>query len=111
MKKFVQPGDVVTLAMPYDRTSGQGVKVGNFIGICSGDALNTINQEVKLEGVFVVDKVSAQAWTQGVAIYWDDSAKNFTTTSSANTRAGIAMLAAANPSSTGTILLVPTNGA
>jgi predicted RecA/RadA family phage recombinase len=50
-------------------------------------------------------KVSAQAWTEGAKIYWDDTAKNFTTTSGGNTLAGVAAAAAANPSATGKVRL------
>jgi predicted RecA/RadA family phage recombinase len=52
-----------------------------------------------------VAKVSAQAWTVGAPIYWDDTAKLFTTTSTSNTLAGVAVAAAANPSATGRVRL------
>ena len=35
-------------------------------------------------------KVSGQAWAAGVNIYWDNAAKNFTTTSAGNTLVGVA---------------------
>lgn len=38
-------------------------------------------------------------------MYWDDSAKLMTTTSSSNTLAGVAVAAAANPTATGKVRL------
>ena len=105
MKNYVQEGDSLTLAAPYNVSSGGGFKVGSIIAIAAGDALSGATVVGLLEGVFTVAKVSAQAWTAGALIYWDDSAKNFTTTSSANTLAGVAVAAAANPSSTGRLRL------
>jgi predicted RecA/RadA family phage recombinase len=61
--------------------------------------------QIARRGVFTHAKTSAQAWTQGAKIYWDDSNKVFTTTASGNTLVGAAVLAAANPSATGTVLL------
>jgi predicted RecA/RadA family phage recombinase len=43
-----------------------------------------------------------------VLIYWDDTAKNFTTVSTSNKIVGVAVAAASNPSSTGIVRL---NGA
>lgn len=56
-------------------------------------AMNTV--AANAENVFVyrankvrAPKVAAQAWVALGPIYWDDTAKNFTTTSTANTLAG-----------------------
>ena len=60
------------------------------------------------EGIIEYEKTSAQAWTVGVTVYWDDTNSVFTTVSTSNTKAGIAVEAAANPSSTGMLLLMPS---
>lgn len=91
MKNYVQPGKTITLAAPYDVTSGQGAKVGSVIGIAATDIKSGIRGEFDVVGVFDVAKATSQAWTEGLLIYWDDSAKNFTSTSSANTKAGVAV--------------------
>ena len=106
MKNAVQAGNVLTLTAPYSRTSGQAVKVGSIIAICTADAGSGATVEAAVVGVFDVAKVSAQAWaTVGLPIYWDDSAKLFTTTSSSNTLAGVNVATAANPSATGRVRL------
>lgn len=105
MKNYVQPGDTVTVAAPYDVASGGGALVGAIFGIAGGDALSGADVQLTRVGVFTHAKTSAQAWTVGAKLYWDNSAKVFTTTSSGNTLVGVAAAAAANPSATGTVLL------
>jgi predicted RecA/RadA family phage recombinase len=58
-----------------------------------------------VEGVWTMAKTSAQAWTVGARIYWDDTAKLCTTTATSNTLIGVATAIAANPSSTGNVRL------
>jgi predicted RecA/RadA family phage recombinase len=106
MKNFIQRGDTVTLVAPYAlASSGLGVKVGSIVGVCVAAASSGADVEVALVGVFDVKKTSAQAWTVGALVYWDDSAKEFTTTSTSNTLAGVAVVAAGNPSATGRVRL------
>ncbi|HGG04732.1 MAG TPA: DUF2190 family protein [Aliiroseovarius sp.] len=105
MKNYIQPGDTVTVAAPADVLSGAGVLVGALFGVAAYDALTAADVEISRRGVFDLAKTSAQAWTQGAKIYWDNSAKVCTTTASGNTLIGVAVLAAANPSSTGRVLL------
>ncbi len=106
MKNFVQTGDVLTLTAPYDVASGAAFKVGGIIAIATSAALSGATVEGAVGGVYDVAKVSAQAWaTVGLAIYWDDSAKLFTTTSSGNTLAGANIATAANPTATGRVRL------
>jgi predicted RecA/RadA family phage recombinase len=42
--------------------------------------------------------VSANTFAVGAVVYWDDTAKVVTSTASGNTRVGLAVTAAANPS-------------
>ena len=105
MKNYIQKGDVITLAAPYDVLSGAGALAGTVFGVATVSALSGADCEFQLVGVVDLPKVSAQAWTQGAAIYWDNTAKLVTTVSSANTKIGTAVLAAANPSDTGRVRL------
>lgn len=108
MKNYVQDGDTLSLVAPYDRLSGQGMLVGSIFGVAAVDALSGASVEAEVDGVFDIEKVSAQAWTAGALIYWDDTAKNATSVSTSNKLIGVAVQAAANPSSTGRVRL---NGA
>jgi predicted RecA/RadA family phage recombinase len=105
VKNLVKKGDVLSLTAPYDRTSGQGMKVGSIFGVAIADALSGAAVEAQVVGVFELNKTSAQAWTQGAKIYWDDTAKEATSVSTSNTLIGVATEAAANPSSTGKVRL------
>lgn len=108
MRNYVQPGETMTLAAPYQVAGGAGLLVGSIFAVATGDAANGAAVEGRIVGVYDLAKVSAQAWTVGALIYWDDSAKNCTTTSSGNKLIGVAAAAAANPSATGRVRL---NGA
>ncbi|WP_353472329.1 DUF2190 family protein [Salipiger sp. H15] len=105
MKNFIQPGANLTVAAPYDVSAGAGLLVGALFGIAQDAAASGGDVVMVRGGVFEVAKTSAQAWTIGAKIYWDDTNKLFTTTATSNTLCGVALAAAANPSETGTVLL------
>jgi len=102
---YVQPGDIITLAAPYDRTTGQGAQVGSLFGVALQTVLNGIDGEFNTKGVWTLAKTSAQAWTQGQKIYWDNSNKRCDSDSTVGMLIGVASAAAANPSSTGDVRL------
>ena len=105
MRNYIQPGNALTLVAPYDRLSGDGMKVGSIFAVATTDALTGDLVEGTTMGVYELNKLAAQAWTVGAKIYWDDAAKECTTVSTANTLIGVATAAAANPSSTGRVRL------
>ena len=103
---YIQAGDVLTVAAPADVASGAGVLVGGLFGIAMTTVLSGADVEVKTTGVFEMAKTSAQAWaTVGLPIYWDNTAKEATTTATSNKLIGINVATADNPSATGTVLL------
>jgi predicted RecA/RadA family phage recombinase len=105
MKNFVQTGDVLTLTAPYAVAAGAAFKVGSIVAVATSAAESAATVEGITTGVVDVAKVSAQAWTVGAPIYWDDTVKLFTTVSTSNTLAGAAVAVAANPSATGRVRL------
>lgn len=108
MKNFVQRGEIVTLAAPYDVASGAGLLVGAIFGVATSAALSGEPVETAVCGVYELAKTSAQAWTVGAKVYWDDTAKVCTTVPTSNTLIGIAVEPATNPSPRGIVRL---NGA
>jgi predicted RecA/RadA family phage recombinase len=109
MKNFVQDGCVVTLTAPSGGvTSGKGVKVGSIIAIAATTQAAAASFEGAVTGVFDVDKATGAAWAEGDLLYWDDTAKNFTKTSTSNTKSGYAVSAAASGDATGRMRLVPS---
>ncbi|TPQ50309.1 hypothetical protein C2U72_14065 [Prosthecomicrobium hirschii] len=105
MKNFVQRGDILTLVAPYDVAAGAGLLVGAIFGVATSPALSGATVEAAVSGVFELPKTSAQAWTVGAKVYWDDAAKLCTTVNTSNTLIGVAVAAAANPSATGLVRL------
>ena len=102
MKNYVQPGVSITVTAAAAASSGDGVKMGNLLGnlfgIASGDAAIGEKLVLTTEGVFDMPKVSANTFDVGALVYWDDTAKVVTSTASGNTRVGLAVSSAANPS-------------
>lgn len=98
MKNYVQKGENLTLAAPYDVTSGGGVKTGLIFGVAAGDALSGADVDLVTVGVFDLPKVSTDTFAVGAAVYWDNTAKLMTSTTSGNTKVGVAITAAGNPS-------------
>src|SRR5690349_14065422 len=103
MKTFVQNGEAIELVAPYDRLSGEGALVGSIFGVATVDVLSTATANFITQGVVTLRKTSAQAWTLGVLIYWDNTNKEATTAAAAgaNKLIGVAAAVAANPSATG----------
>ena len=79
-----------------------------IFGVATSPAPSGATVEAAACGVFELAKTSAQAWTVGAKVYWDDAAKLCTTVNTSNTLISVAVAAAANPSATG---LVRLNGA
>jgi predicted RecA/RadA family phage recombinase len=104
MKNYVQRGETLTLAAPYDRLSGQSALVGAVFGVASGDVLSGVDGEFVTEGVFDLPKATGVI-SQGAKVYWDNSAKNLTTTSSGNTLIGVAVVAAGSSDATARVRL------
>jgi predicted RecA/RadA family phage recombinase len=100
MKNFVQRGNTLTLTAPAAVVSGQPIIVGSVFGIVNGDAASGDPMDVDVVGVFNLPKVAADAFAEGAAVYWDNTAKLVTSTTTGNTKIGVAVTAAANPSAT-----------
>lgn len=99
MKNYVQEGCRVKLAAPYARLSGEGALVGSIFGVALKDLANAEEGEFQLEGVVELAKASG-ALTQGAKVYWDNSAKNLTSTSMSNTLVGVVIVAAGSSDTT-----------
>lgn len=112
MKNRVCNGDVLDFTAPSGGvTSGVAVKIGALIAIAVITAAQGEAATGHTEGVFdhaAATHATDQAWAVGDVIYWDDTAKVFTKTSSGNTKAGYAVAVKASTAATGRIRLVPT---
>jgi predicted RecA/RadA family phage recombinase len=105
MKTFLQDGESLTFIAPAAVTAGVGVKIGDILVIPNVTAAISVPFTGIRNGVVEHAKLSAQAWTEGQRVHWDDTNKRFTTVTTGNFTAGVAYEVAANPSATGKVLL------
>jgi predicted RecA/RadA family phage recombinase len=112
MKTEIQRGIVLTLIAPYaltnTATAAAGFKVGSAIGVAVASAANGASFQGALEGTFQVTSDTGAAWTAGDLIYWDNTNKYFTKTSTSNSKCGIAGADKASGTALGIVRLVPT---
>lgn len=105
MKNYVQPGDTLTLTAPYAVTSGQGAQVGALFGLAKTDIPNGGSGEFLMVGVNDITKAAGIAFTQGALVYWDNTARNVTSTASGNKLIGATTQAAAGGDATARVKL------
>ena len=106
MNNFIQPGNVVTLTAPsLGVVTGTPYKIGQLIVVAAASVAQTLPFEGATRGVFTLPKATGQTWSEGALVYWDNSAKKFTTTSGGNTLAGCAVAEAATGDATGSVRL------
>lgn len=110
MNNFVQPGHVIPFTVAgVAAVAGAAIKVGDLLVIPQTAAIVGAVCQGLVEGVVDVAKVSAQAWTEGQQINWDNTAKLFTSVTTGNFRAGTAVRVEANPTATGRVRLAGVN--
>lgn len=105
MKNFVQVGHQVPVIALASVSAGQGVLIGSLFGVAVHDAASGDPLELSLEGVYRMAKATGAAWTVGARLYWDDTAKNVTTTASTNKLIGVALEAADSAATSGVLRL------
>lgn len=105
---FIQPGKQLDLTAPTGGvTTGVGTLVGRIFAVALKTAAATVAFVGGLSGVWSLAKTSAQAWAVGDKIYWDNTNKRADNVPTAGFRfIGICTVAAANPSSTGKVLIL-----
>lgn len=102
---YIQPGNVITLAAPYQRNTGLGAQVGSIFGVALQTVANGVDGEFQTTGVWYLAKLSTDEWAQGDKVYWDNSNKRCDTDPTVGMLIGVATEAAANPSSSGYVRL------
>lgn len=107
MKNYIQKGDHLDLAAPANVKSGDLVFVGSIFGVAAIDALAGQPVILTTTGVFELPKVAAEALSAGDRVYFDaaDGLVTGDDATGANALIGVAVQAAANPSSTAIVRL------
>jgi predicted RecA/RadA family phage recombinase len=109
MKNFVSQGHALDLTAPSGGvTSGKGVKIGAIIAIALVTAAAGATFAGLVTGVVNVDSDTGTAWAVGDIVYWDDTNKVFTKTSTSNTKAGYVVTAKASGDTSAHVRLQPS---
>lgn len=95
-RQFAQSAAVAAALVPTVISS----KVFIPLNESDADADNAYVTEARIADA---DKATGEAWTMGAKLYWDDTAKKFTTTATANTLCGYAAAPAASADTTGSV--------
>lgn len=108
MRNFVQKGDTLDLDPGATVPAGTGRLFGAALfGVATVDAVSGTASPFQIRGVVTIAKTSALAITVGARVFWDSTNSVVNLTTTAQQQVGIAVEAAANPSSTVKILLMP----
>ncbi len=105
MKSYENSGDVLTVTAPYDVASGAGMLVGALFLIAASAALSGAEVEGRTVGVYTIAALSTDTGSVGAKIYWDNTNKRLTTTSSANTLVGVLTAAKTSGQTTASVRL------
>jgi len=106
MKNFIKEGDTITLTPAANVASGVGYLFGaGLFGIATNDVASGVAGEFLTEGIVTIGKTSALAISVGDRVFWDATNKVVNKTTTAQQCVGVAVEAAANPSSTVAIKL------
>lgn len=108
MKNYVNDGKSVVCSAPYALSSGNGFLIGLMFAVAMADAANGAEVVGATEGVFDITAKAADTGAFGALIYWDDAAKQLTTTATSNTKVGVLVAAKTNAQTTARVRL---NGA
>lgn len=108
-KNYVQPGENIDLTAPTGGvTSGVGVLIGRLFAVALSSVAAAAAFLGRRCGVWDLAKTNAQAWAVGDKIYWDNTNKRADNVPTAGfRRIGVCVEAAANPTATGKVLLIP----
>jgi len=101
MNTFIQEGDVLNLDPGATVAAGIGKLFGAALfGVALVDAVSGTPSAFRTRGVVTIGKTSALAIAIGDRLFWDATNKVVNKTSTAQQCVGVAVEAAANPSST-----------
>lgn len=108
MKTLIGGDETVQITAGGTLTAGTGLLTGQLFGVPLTSAVSGDLVTLQIVGKVTLAKTSALQIDVGDAVYWDDTNKVVNKTSSAQKEVGIAISAAANPSSTVDVYLIPT---
>ena len=101
MNNYIQTGDTLSLTPGADVAVGVGYLFGtSLFGVAKENVSNGVAGPFLIKGVVEIAKTSALAISVGDRLFWDSTNKVVNKTLTSQQCVGIAVEAAANPSST-----------
>lgn len=92
MNNFTQRGESLELTAPGGGVvKGTAYLIGSLLVVAEVSADAAAKFSALAKGVVDLPKPADETWTEGVKVYWDDTAKNITTVSGGNTLVGVAV--------------------
>lgn len=108
MRNYVQQGEVLDAIAPSGGVVASGAYlIGKAFGVAATTAAEGETFALAVEGVVTLPKASGAISASFPTVYWDDTAKNVTTTASGNTKIGYATAAQASGDATVNVKLIP----
>lgn len=108
MLNYVQDGRTLDLDPGATVPAGTGCLFGAALfGVAAVDGANGVVSSFVVRGVVSIAKTSALAIAVGDRLFWDATNKVVNKTTTAQQQVGVAVEAAANPSATVKMLLMP----
>jgi len=115
MQNYVQPGDAIAVAFPYQRNTGQPLQVGAALfGVAKDTVASGSTGVMWREGVFSSlpkGTGTGDVTAIGDRLFWDNTNKVLTKTSTGNLAVGIALSVAAATGTTVDALIEPSTPA
>jgi predicted RecA/RadA family phage recombinase len=105
-RNFIHPGETITVLAPYPVASGAGLLSGAIFAVALAAAAQGAPVEARRIGVWDLPKATGQAWVADTTkLYWDNTARNVTSTAGGNTFIGVARQSQAAGDVVGRVLL------
>lgn len=106
MSKIIDKGTTIDYTPGSAVAAGDVVLVGSLLGIAPDAIAASATGALQVTGKVQLTKPNDEAWTQGLAIYWDADAEKATSTATSYF-AGFAAAVAAETAVVGDVILAP----
>lgn len=107
MKVYKQEGEILSVAAPYARASGEAMKVGSLFLVAEKALANGEVGAAAREGVYSIKKLSTAVVTVGAKLNWNDTNKELQLTTSDLDGVATAVEAAGNGVTSVVCVLTP----
>lgn len=105
MQTLINEGEVLDVVLAADATTDVPFLLGDLLVVPVKNGLSGETIACVAQGNVELPKVTGTAIAVGVKVYWDNTAKNITTTTSGNKHVGYSSFAAASGATTIPVLL------